>query len=362
MRIFLDTNIFCSDFKLKGSKFRLLFEYLKSSNDSLCVPAVVFDEVTNKFRETLVENQEKISPKIHQLRQLIDIDLPLPLSNEKIQSESKKYKQWLEGHLKTHRAEILPYPQNGHKEMVDRALCRKRPYKPNGAGYRDHLIWLTVVSDLISHKTKVAFVSSNTSDYAGESGSGLHSDFEADLASKNINPSDVVYYPSLDSLIEQHIRPKLKNLKELAVKINSGKFSTFNLMSWLEENLDEVLKEHECSGFDSAFDEVTFECIDSITSAEVASVDEMSEDEVILDIAVRFTGTVHFFILASDYWSMADKESEEISIYDPDWNEKVMWAGLSTEMEAKISVTIDLESGDITSTDVSELYQYSPDS
>ncbi|MCG3206074.1 MAG: hypothetical protein KCHDKBKB_02800 [Elusimicrobia bacterium] len=339
-----------------------MLEHLKNTNDDFCMPQIVFDEIANKFRETLTENQEKISSKIHQLHQLIDIDLPLPLSSEKIQVESEKYKKWLEDHLRDNDAEILPYPQNQHKEMVDRALRRKRPYKPNGAGYRDDLIWLTVVSDLIARKTKTAFVSNNIRDYANENGQALHPDLETDLTSKDISPSDVVFYPSLDALVEQYIRPRLKNLKTLAMQINSGQFASFNLMSWLEENLDEVLKEHECSGFDSEFDEVTFECIDSITSAEVTSVDEMSEDEVILDIIVRFKGTVHFFILASDYWSMSDDESDEISVYDPDWNEKVMWAGRSTDMEARISITIDLKSGDITSTDVSELSRHSPNS
>lgn len=58
MNIFLDTNIFCADYKLNSSVLRIFFDELLKTGHTLCVLKIVIDEVINKFSEE-VRNSKK---------------------------------------------------------------------------------------------------------------------------------------------------------------------------------------------------------------------------------------------------------------------------------------------------------------
>jgi len=59
MRIVIDTNIFCEDYYLRGSNFRVLLDGLNSLPGTLLIPEVVVDEVVNRYREDLLEVTSK---------------------------------------------------------------------------------------------------------------------------------------------------------------------------------------------------------------------------------------------------------------------------------------------------------------
>lgn len=53
--IVLDTNIFCQDYRLRGSAFRLLQDGLQKTGVRLAVPKIVLEETVSKYRDDLIE-------------------------------------------------------------------------------------------------------------------------------------------------------------------------------------------------------------------------------------------------------------------------------------------------------------------
>jgi hypothetical protein len=82
-------------------------------------------------------------------------------------------------------AEIPPVP---HEEPVHRALAPKKPFVDGGRGYRDALIWYTIVATLKSGDESVVLISDNYKDWAsGANADEFHADFVLELKSLGID-------------------------------------------------------------------------------------------------------------------------------------------------------------------------------
>jgi hypothetical protein len=58
-------------------------------------------------------------------------------------------------------------PRVSHEEVVKRDLLRRKPFGESGKGYRDTLIWETVLAELRREQSQMALVSHNIKDFAG---------------------------------------------------------------------------------------------------------------------------------------------------------------------------------------------------
>ena len=141
MKLVIDSNIFCQDFRLASTNFRLLWEGLHLIPAELQVPEVVVDEVANRFRETLEEVLVAAEKSSVALSRLLTPAARPVWPEISVEQETKAYREWLLATLGNLNAEILPYPDVPHKQVVDRDLQRRRPFKRDGSGYRDFLIW-----------------------------------------------------------------------------------------------------------------------------------------------------------------------------------------------------------------------------
>jgi hypothetical protein len=97
------------------------------------------------------------------------------------------------------------YPLVSHKEVVERMYAEKRPFKGTEIGYKDYLIWRSVVEllsepDVQGWRTvNIAFISANKSDFAAkdESPLELHGDFLSDLS--QVECQRLSFFGSTDS-------------------------------------------------------------------------------------------------------------------------------------------------------------------
>lgn len=63
---------------------------------------------------------------------------------------------------------ILPYPSVSHRDMVHRVLTRRRPFSESEKGYRDALIWYTVLEH--AQERPIVLFTGNTKDFAEADG------------------------------------------------------------------------------------------------------------------------------------------------------------------------------------------------
>ncbi|WGT34681.1 PIN domain-containing protein [Pseudomonas atacamensis] len=210
MKIYVDTNIFYNDWFMRQSNFRYFFHYIANENEELLISKVVCEEVENIRRREALEAIQKIKNELKSLTKL----LPQPLAPDLSTAENFEF-DFIE-HLEDRcdNLELLEYEEVSHREVVARALTNKKPFSDGEKGYRDTLIWLSLVHHLkkTKYKGEVVFLTNNTSDFFEKKGSelALHKDLVSDLnahgITANIRPCD-----SLFSFVRDHVE-KNENL------------------------------------------------------------------------------------------------------------------------------------------------------
>ena len=247
MIIILDTNIFVRDFRMEGKDFRLFFDGFEKIESYLCIPAIVIDEVENKFREELILQLEQLNKPLRKLERLLNRPVNMDINQDQLQVECKNYHDYFLMKLLRIGIIQLAYPDTPHEEVVKRALERRRPFdSKGGAGYRDFLIWNNIMEAAQHYETLVVFITQNTTDFMESD--KPHHDLLADLEAKQISLDKISFCNGLDSFNSKYILPELTKLEVLKAQFDSGTALDFNLHDWLSRNIieligDEVIKE-----------------------------------------------------------------------------------------------------------------------
>lgn len=195
--VVLDSTELRNDLRLAKASAEYLRAYSRHTGARIIVPEVV-------RREVLAHIEEETAKQIAALRtatrklESYGVDLsgrgstgtPLGASRRWIIAAREAFDErltWL-------GAEIAPTPTTSHEEVLDRLFDGRKPFrdKRSDRGYRDFLIWKTVLAHRVPYSPEVGrrpvvFVSGNTSDFAddGESAgeSLLHPDLLRDQSS-----------------------------------------------------------------------------------------------------------------------------------------------------------------------------------
>lgn len=343
MRIVLDTNIFCEDYFLRGANFRLFLDGLKSLPAVLYVPDVVVDEVVNRYSEDLTDAVAKDKDHRSQLGRLLIDATPAVSLSVSVTVETERYRKTFESQVRIH-GQVMPYPQIPHKRVVERDLARRKPFKRDGSGYRDYLIWENVKSLLLRGTERVVLITNNPKDF-GE-GPQVDPELQKDL----INPDHLKLFRSLREFNEAFILPRLKMLDGVKEAIQADP-SRVGLMTWLKDNLLDVVREADnlewlIAGFPRGVGSVRPVELVSFHELKVHEVRELESGEKLLCLSVGVE--IDFSV-------------------DTDWDDYVNhqdvrdWVGQNTEeflssysrhvafVTVEIELTVDLDAQKVTS-------------
>jgi len=227
MYIFLDTNVFYNNWQLKNADFNFLFNYVKNSGYTLLMSELVCEEIENiHFREMdAIINSLKNELKKTRKYNLTQIDFDF----DKLQ-ESYSFKNILKD--KDVDVEYVPYENIRQSVVVKRALKKKRPFQEHEKGYRDTLIWLSLITYLKEKKIKkeVKFITNNKEDFYSGNKIEFHSDLKNDIEELGImckiNP-----YNSLYNFIASHVNK------------DENRYSNSELQDKYLNSIDDILEE-----------------------------------------------------------------------------------------------------------------------
>lgn len=143
MLIFIDSNILCSNFRMKGPFFEVALRV-----GTIVLGQIVVDEVCNKYKENLVEKVMKVNNALRDLNKMLP-DPPASLDEIDVEEKCNEYKDFLEMFIIESGMTVAEdYPDIKHEIDVKRALQRKKLFKADGStGYRDYLVWQTFLAD-----------------------------------------------------------------------------------------------------------------------------------------------------------------------------------------------------------------------
>lgn len=189
--VVLDSNPMWRQWRLAGRSWEYVREQVEKQRIAFYVPEVVVQEVVRGHRtdaNELVRGLDDLNlPRINRL-------LQLNLPNDRRELENlvedvvADYDTELRDRLKALGAEIIQVPTTSHQEILTRAMLRRPPFDKDGRdGYRDALIWYSLLDVAKRDHAGVVFVTNNTSDFCmGKSRKGkppvLHPELVKDLA------------------------------------------------------------------------------------------------------------------------------------------------------------------------------------
>lgn len=238
LTIVLDTTELKETPRLEGGLIELMLTASRLGRVNVAIPRVAFEEFKRHQKRRLAESLKKIDEGTRSLNAVTGQAKP-PAS----QTVDDLYATWLksvEARLSSAKVKMLPLPAVSHEVLLARDLGERKPFD-DGRGYRDALIWETVLACALEPGSEmVVFVTRNTHDFA-ENG-GLHPHLQDDLRERKLPETRLRLASGLKAALEAHAQGVLPPPdKELAATLEREAVGGINLRRWLRDSLPSAI-------------------------------------------------------------------------------------------------------------------------
>ncbi len=155
----LDANVFWgAEWYLQGAAGRLLLGEAMDRRLHVVVPEVVLLEAEANHQGEVGAARSRLAAVRRDLRQL---RLGHLVPEAETRPHSLTYRAELEQILRDNGAEILPIPDVPHRQFVDKAIARGLPLIEQKGGYRDALIWESVLELFAASSNPIVLISND---------------------------------------------------------------------------------------------------------------------------------------------------------------------------------------------------------
>lgn len=221
LMVFIDTSIFFNNWYLRSPNFAVLANYLGNTGATLLLPDVVQYEVEAKF----VAERERLARALSDdLRRAADYqNKPVAIAAPSLSDEYNFFDVVAQ---RFENVKAISTDSISVRDLVPRAISAKRPFREGEKGFRDTLIWMSILAHLKDgghSNMKLMFVTANSNDFFERSSAdaALHPDLRNDLAEYQLTV-DIVPYPSVKSLIAAEIDLGLHSFSHEQFKEDHG--------------------------------------------------------------------------------------------------------------------------------------------
>ncbi|WP_273854176.1 PIN domain-containing protein [Guptibacillus spartinae] len=283
MKVFIDSNIFISDFKMNSPGFRVFLNELSVISGEIFIPDVVKDEVVNKHREKVESIIGKARSEMDKLNKFL-------FKEEKFNgidsnAVNKEYKDYFERKIIDNGGIFLPYPSTAHEQIVSMELSRRKPFLGEGSGYRDYLIWQTIVEFSKNSNDTIIFITSNIQDF-GSNGK-VHNHLMEEVTNNECN---IILYDGLDNFNDNYIMPQLEKLENTRRELEKGEYEALNISDWVKGEIDYLVSEDDLLfmgvGLTDQIGLASLNTLNQVKIDEVSNVTLFNENELLIDLTV----------------------------------------------------------------------------
>jgi hypothetical protein len=343
--VVLDTTALYGSPLLDDAYGRLLLKKSRSGDVTLAVPSVVLREASRHFAERVgqsIKNQRAAQSSLMDLGYSTREELaPLPSA----QRLGQFYEERLRARLLESKGEILPLPNVAHDILIDHLFASRKPFKRKGDGYRDALIWHTVLG-LVSSGAEVVFVTNNTDDFVtpGLTPPRLHKDLLEDLASVGASESRVEVRLAIKHVVSEITTREETVVEEVRERlVRDGGFKA-ELLRGIEERLQleypagasAPVADEEAYPFEN----LTLSFLGDISEVDVADARSIDDQTLYVFFDVIAQASIDAYLFKSDLYSM-DPDDDNYSMLDYDWNDHYASVGLVRRVDVSVETLYD---------------------
>jgi hypothetical protein len=330
--VVVDSTVIYTDPRLSRAHFRVVRLHAQLGAFRLIVPEVVVREAVEKFRVRQDDAYELMRKASLELGRL---GLPSPIASPyKRRLDVEAYEEHLRTISSAAGVEIASLPEAEHEELLTWAVAKRKPFNDDGAGYRDALIWKTVVS--LAGEGEVSFITRNTADFCDAEGTGLAPELKRDLALHRIPAGRVRWFRDLREFVETSIPTADRVLEELNDRLThdaelrkklSDLIGNATSGDWLDTG----------SGY-SLPDEATDVTVGWLDNDEIEVMDahELPDGEIVLDLSASGEASLSFFV---PKWA---DDIFEVTVEDANWTESSVHASAARGMGVTATISYDV--------------------
>jgi hypothetical protein len=284
----IDTTELHDQKRLEGNLFRLFLLAKNLTKHRVCIPEVVLAEHHRASRAAMQRSASTIEKEAKVLARYWDkVDVTLP----PVEQEFQKWRSWIDERLRVAGVEILPYPTTPHRSIADRDLARRKPFSETGKGYRDALIWESVLELATANVDDVVFITSNSGDFSDSD--ELHPDLVKDLVDRELEKR-VSLAVGLSNALEKHLKHLLPATdQQLRAALERGPADGIDLMNWALRDLKDVcpkLRVPPTPGLEHEY--VSLSTVRSVESLKVREARRFQTGEVFVEMELAIVALV----------------------------------------------------------------------
>jgi hypothetical protein len=303
VKLVVDANTLSADHYLGGPSFTVIANEISDGDFELVVPEVAVIESVGNYRRSVVEAHEAIAKLGGKVGRLLRNDSKLDELNSHLDELADAYESTLREQLESLGARVEPIPDVDHADLVRRATERRRPCDKNGNGYRDSLIWATVL-EIAAEGDDIVFVT-NDSDFTIEGDGGersLHPDLIADLQAAGV-AADVTIVADVHTAIRSYLVHDEVEVADLAQKVRLELLNDWLQDAALYEEVTQAKVDPEAAGLPRSATGAQIEYVEDVSEVTDYTLLRKLGDSVLIEFEVRADAAVEMW---ADEWDVED--------------------------------------------------------
>ena len=337
MRIILDTSVIVREGYFRSGMMRALLKAAHFMEWQVFIPEVVRDELLGKTKKEIAKRVGAFDKAARELGAITGKAIELGDAA----TEFGNYEDWLAEEMESFGIEILPYPSTTTGELVTKSYEGEKPFKENGDGHKDYLIWKSIVECLQNQQAfpPTYFLTNNRKEFCSDGAPPMV--LHPDLASQLPEGQTVNIYLDLGSFFGEMIAPHLKGMD-----INQ---IPDDLANRALELIESELTDYSAFGFEGVpiQNEALIDFVENakITEREIQSLDD---NEVLVTFRCEFDAQISGFMEKSEVYS----DEHDVDVWDSNWNDWVMAVSTRAKLPARVMFTYSKSERGITASDV----------
>ena len=353
----LDTNFIHLDYYLRGTRITALARSAYKLGHAVLMPQVVYDELCKQYYEKVDELASSFKGVQKNLNKLsLTNDQWADYDFNKLKND---YEQILTQQCANLNIALIKYPTVSHRDMVKRELSKRKPFKDSTKGYRDALIWETVLElgKQCRMDDTIVLLTENTDDFA-EKKTGLHPDLVEDCKEKGISEGKILLVSDFKKLIHDEIIPTFEKLNQSFNELQQyGSVGNIDISEIVRKSLDRDSVQHLFdynpdivqNPYAPKYYENIWVHFTSLRNSIITDVRKVTDNDVLISVRVEFDLFIDVMIYKGDLVLIGDDSMPVI--YDRNANDHYVAATDRGLMTLQLNILTDADLNQLNNVD-----------
>jgi hypothetical protein len=280
------------------------------------VSPVTIKEVLKNYSQKSLETFNSYNKSVKELNKVV-MEKTALLPKDFHQTQMEQYEQFFRETLRKNKIRVFPYPNISHEEVIAHYYAGKKPFDHTDNGYKDFLIWRSIIELLKTSSRELVFITQDT-DFQSEG--ILHQDLQDNLTENGIDPGRVKIVHSFNDYNKKYLEDIYQTVK--IKEILKNKHEEQQLKTLIIEELRNELSGLSLKNYRvqirSEYIGPEISYIYNIEALQIIDIDMLNQRNVIIHFECTSHCKIDFQIDKNALAKLDDAKMPEIT--DHDWD------------------------------------------